>query len=119
MRHIRPLTTGHWPLSTDALSNTTNYTLDNWNRVTTVDYPTGTDPNYSYDANSNMTGWTDANGTWARTYDNDNRMLTESLGGATQLTHTYDATGKKGLLSTTVDANSRTITYSYNSRNLV
>ena len=104
---------------TDALSNTTNYTLDNWNRVTAVDYPTGTDPTFSYDANSNLTGWTDGVGTWARTYDNDNRMLTESLGGTTRVTNVYDSTGKKGLLSTVTDASSRVITYSYNSRNLL
>ena len=52
---------------TDALTRITNYTLDNWNRVTTVDYTTGTDPTYTYDANSNLTGSTDATGKQACT----------------------------------------------------
>jgi len=104
---------------TDALSNVTSYTLDNWNRVTLTNYPTGTDPTFTYDANSNLTGWTDGNGTWARTYDNDNRLLTESFGGATQITYAWDAVGKKGLLSTVTDASGRVITDSYNSRNLL
>lgn len=63
--------------TTDALSRTTSYTLDGWCRVTAVDFPTGTDQTFSYDAESNLTGWTDGVGTWSRTYDDDGRMLTE------------------------------------------
>ncbi len=101
----------------DALSNTTTYTLDNWNRVTAIDYPSGTDPTFTFDACSNLTGWTDAVGTWTRVYDNDNRITSETLGGNTLCSYVYDATNKKGLLSTATDANSRTITYAYTSRN--
>ncbi len=102
---------------TDGRGRSTSYTLDNWNRVTTTTYPTGTNPTFSYDANSNLTGWTDSWGTWARTYDNDNRMLTESKGGSTEITYAYDGTGQKGLLSTVTDVASRTITYAYTTRN--
>ncbi len=56
-------------------------------------------------------------GTTARTSDYDNRLLSESKGGSTVVSHTYDATGKLGLLSTTTDANGRTLTDSYTSRN--
>ncbi|MFA6082263.1 MAG: DUF6531 domain-containing protein [Patescibacteria group bacterium] len=104
---------------TDALSNDTDYTLDNWYRVTGVDYPTGTDPTYSYDANSNLTGWTDDQGTWARVYDNDDRMTSESLGGTTRVSYSYDASGKKGLLSTMTDSGSRVMTYAYTARDQI
>jgi YD repeat-containing protein len=83
----------------------------------TTTYPDSSTKTFSYDANSNLTGWTDAQGTWARVYDADNRCTSESLGGTTRVSYTYDATGKKGLLSTLVDSGSRTITYSYTSRN--
>jgi YD repeat-containing protein len=36
-------------------------------------------------------------------------MTGESKGGSTVVSHTYDATGKKGLLSTTTDTNSYTV----------
>jgi YD repeat-containing protein len=102
---------------TDAMDRTTSYTLDNWLRVTAIDYPSGTDPSFSYDAENHVTGWTDGVGTWARTYDDAGRITAESLGGNTRVSYSYDATGKKGLLSSITDANSRTITYSYTYRN--
>jgi YD repeat-containing protein len=102
---------------TDAMSRTTSYTLDAWHRVTGIDYPAGTDPTFSYDANGNLTGWTDAQGTWARAYDAANRQTTESKGGTTEITYAWDATGKKGLLSSVTGADSRAITYSYTHRN--
>ena len=102
---------------TDALGRLTTYTLDGWNRVTTVTYPDSSTKTVSYDADSNVTGFTDAMGTTSRTYDSDNRLLSESKGGSMVVSHTYDAAGKLGLLSTTTDANGRTLTYSYTSLN--
>ena len=102
---------------TDALSRGTTYTLDGWNRAVTVTYPNSTTKTVSYDANSNVTGFTDVTGTTARVYDADNRLLSETKGGATVVSHTYDAAGKLGLLSTTTDANGRVLTYSYTNRN--
>ena len=102
---------------TDALGRLTTYTLDGWERVTTTTYPDSTTKTVSYDADSNVTGFTDATGTTARTYDADSRLLSESKGGATVVSHTYDAAGKLGLLSTTTDANGRTLTYAYTNRN--
>jgi RHS repeat-associated protein len=101
---------------TDALSRTTNYTYDNWMRLTTVDYPAGTDPTFTYDVNNNMTQMVDANGTFTWVYDNADRPTSETFGGTTMASYAYDATGKKGLLSTVTDSNSRVLTYSYTDR---
>jgi len=104
---------------TDALGRLTTYTLDGWERVTTVTYPDSTTKTVSYDADSSPTAFTDATGTTSRTYDSDNRLLSESKGGSTVVSHTYDAAGKLGLLSTTTDANSRVLTYAYTSLNQI
>ncbi len=101
---------------TDALTRTTTYTLDGWERVTTLTYPNASTKTVSYDADDNVTGFTDATGTTARVYDFDNRLLSESKGGSTVVSHTYDVTGKLGLLSTTTDANGRVLNYSYTGR---
>jgi RHS repeat-associated protein len=102
---------------TDAMNRTTSYTLDAWERVTGIDYPSGTDTTFSYDAENHLTGWTDAQGTWARTYDDAGRITAETLGGNTRSSYSWDATGKKQLLSSMTDASSRTVTYAYTSRN--
>ena len=78
---------------TDALSRTTTYTLDNWLRVITHTYPNSSTQTFSYDANGNKTGWTDAQGTWSRTYDTANRMTAEKLNTVTRFSYAYDATG--------------------------
>ena len=102
---------------TDALGRLTTYTLDGWERVTTTTYPDSSTKTVSYDADSNVTAFSDATGTTARTYDADSRLLSESKAGATVVSHTYDAAGKLGLLSTTTDANGRVLTYAYTSLN--
>ena len=43
------------------------------NRVTTVDYPSGTDPTFTWDAENRLTSWTDAVGSWTRDYDDCGR----------------------------------------------
>src|SRR5579884_216787 len=102
---------------TDALNRTTNYTLDNWERVTTITYPDSSTKTFSYDPEGNLTGWTDSNGTWSRTYDAANRITSEKLNNVARFTYSYDAVGQKGLLSTLTDTNWRVITYSYTARN--
>ena len=102
---------------TDALGRLTTYTLDGWERTATVTYPDSSTKTVSYDADSNTTAFTDATGKTSRAYDSDNRLLSESKGGSTVVSHTYDAAGKLGLLSTTTDANGRVLTYAYTSRN--
>jgi RHS repeat-associated protein len=100
----------------DAMSRTTSYTLDGWERVSTETYPDSSVKSFTYDADSNVTGFTDGTGTTTRTYDADDRLLSEAKGGSTIVSHAYDASGKLGLLSTTTDANGRVLTYAYTSR---
>ena len=103
---------------TDALSQVTTYALDEWERVKAVTYTgrTGDNKTFTYDPNSNLTAFTDVTGSTSRTYDNADRLTNESKGGSTVVAHSYDATGKKGQLSTTTDANGRVITYAYTTR---
>jgi RHS repeat-associated protein len=102
---------------TDALSRTTTYTPDAWERLVTITYPDSSTKSFNFDGDNNLTSFTDATGTISRSYDAEDRLLSESKGGSTVVSHTYDATGKLGLLSTTTDANGRVITYSYTARN--
>src|SRR5581483_10967426 len=103
----------------DARRLTTYYTVDAWERLTAINYPvpSGTNPTFSYDADSNLTQMVDATGTTTWAYDNANRLTSESKGGSTVVSYGYDAVGKKGLLSTITDSNGRVITYSYTARN--
>jgi RHS repeat-associated protein len=101
----------------DALSHSSSFTLDAWGRATSVTTPAGTTTSV-YDANSNITSATDANSrTNTSTFDFDNRPLVVTKANGDAVTYAYDATGKKGLLSTKTDGNSHVTTYSYTSRN--
>lgn len=104
---------------TDAMGRVTTYTLDGWSRTTAVAYTgqSGDNKTFTYDANSNLTGFTDVTGTTARVYDNANRIRTETKGGVTVAAWTYDDPTKLGLLCKLYDINSRLLTYSYTSRN--
>ncbi len=90
----------------------TTYSLDSWERVVTTAYPDSSTHTFAYDADSNLTSFTDATGTTSRTYDGDSRITSEYKGGSAVVSYGYDATGKKGLLSTITDSNSRTLTRS-------
>ena len=70
-----------------------------------------------FDADSNLTSFTDATGTTSRSYDNDCRLTSESKGGSTVVSYSYDGTGQLGLLSSTTDSNGRTISRGYDSLN--
>ena len=78
-------------VSTDALGNSTTYTLDDQQRTTGIRYPDGT--------------------TVARTYGADNTLASDENG-----TYTYDAQGN---MLTSTDVMGRTTTYTYNSDNQV
>ncbi|MCL5283446.1 MAG: hypothetical protein M1330_01855 [Armatimonadetes bacterium] len=101
---------------TDAMGRTTSYTQDNWERPVQINYPDGSVYTYGYDADSNLTGFSDPTGTTTRTYDVDNRLTSESKGTST-IKYTYDGTGQIGLLSSVTDQNGRTISYTYTARN--
>jgi|SRR5579884_302184 len=84
---------------------------------TPITYPDSSTHTFQYDPDNNLTQFVDATGTTTRAYDNCDRMTSESKGGSTVVSYSYDATGEKGLLSSVTDANSRVITFSYTSRN--
>ena len=102
---------------TDAMSRTTYYTPDTWERVVTTTYPDNSQNTYGYDANGNLTAFAGYAASWTRTYDADNRMLAEYIGSTPIVSHTYDAAGQKGLLSSITDYDGRTISYTYTARN--
>ena len=102
---------------TDAMRRKTTYTPDAWERNTQTSYPDGTANTYGYDANSNLTAFANYAASFTRTYDADDRLLAEAFSGIRHFSHTYDAAGQKGLLSTTADYDGRVITYAYSARN--
>ena len=102
---------------TDAMSRTTTYTSDTWERNVKTSYPDGTTNTYGYDANSNLTAFANPVIAFTRTYDADNRMTFEYTGTTRTGSHSYDAAGQKGLLSTTTDYDGRVISYAYSARN--
>ena len=100
---------------TDALGRLTTYTLDGWNRVTTVTYPDSSTKTVSYDANSNVTGFTDGTGTTSRTYDAANRLtsLTNKNSSATVLSsfgHGYNSDDKR---TSCTEATGDVVSYGY------
>src|SRR5205807_5139774 len=100
--------------TTDALSHSTSVSFDNWGRVSSITTPAGT-TSTTYDADSNVLTVVDPNSHTAltNTFDNDNRILTSTKANGDEVQYAYDATGKKGLLSTFTDGNSHVTTYSY------
>ncbi len=102
---------------TDALTHSSSVTLDNWGRTLTATTPAGT-TSYYYDDDSNLTKITDANShDTTFTYDDAERLLTKTLANGDVMTYAYDATGKKGLLSSQTDGNGRATSFTYTSRN--
>jgi YD repeat-containing protein len=102
---------------TDAESRETTYSLDAWERCTLTTYPDSSTHSFAFDADSNLSSFVDATGTTYRYYDGDSRLTSETKGGNTVVAYGYDASGKKGLLSTVTDSNSRVITRSYDGLN--
>jgi RHS repeat-associated protein len=103
---------------TDAIGHITTYTYDGWLRKTATSYTTSYyNCTYGYDYDSNLNSFANYEGTYTRQYDADDRLTQEALGGTTVLQHSYDATGKLGLLSTMTDPDGRVLTYAYTSRN--
>ena len=71
----------------------------------------------AYNADSLVTSVTDDNShAVSQTFDNNGRPLVTTKANGDTFTNTFDATGKKGLLSSTTDGSSHTITYSYTAR---
>jgi RHS repeat-associated protein len=101
----------------DALSHSSSITLDAWGRATSVTTPAGT-TTAVYDPNGNAVSTTDANShTNTATFDFDDRPLVLTKANGDVVSYSYDATGKKGLLSSKTDGNAHTTYYSFTSRN--
>ncbi|MBC8029832.1 MAG: Ig-like domain-containing protein [Pyrinomonadaceae bacterium] len=101
--------------ATDALSRTTDYTLDSLNRATQVAYPGGFSESVSYDGGGLVQSHTDKRGSVStKTYDNLGRELLIRVADAEQtvdvMTATYDDVQSK---ETKRDANGREIVLSY------
>jgi len=102
---------------TDAMGRTTTYTPDAWERLTTLTYPDSTTRTYGYDPNGNLTSFNNAIVSISRSYDADNRLLADYYGGVRAVSHAYDASGQKGLLSTTTDYLGNVHAFTYTARN--
>jgi RHS repeat-associated protein len=100
--------TSHPSGGTDALNHTTAYSYDNLERRTLVDYPSGTDPSFSYDSGDLLTSFSDATGTTTREYDDLGRLTSESKGGRT-FSYTYDPIGNRASMT---DPDNRVFAYS-------
>lgn len=71
----------------------------------------------AYDPDNNLTAFANRAGSFSRTFDTDDRLLGESLNGASVVSHTYDPSYAKGLLGSTTDNTGRIIYYGYTNRN--
>jgi len=95
----------------------TGYTYQAWGLLTGVDYPTGTDPTFSYNVDGLRTSVTDGAGTQNWTYDALHRVLTHEQpigGGSTKtVTNTYNSDGQRSQM--TLSGLSGAWTYTYNS----
>jgi len=116
----------------DNANNVTHYSFDGLSRLMRAQWPDGTSRSYAYDNLNALTGLTDERGkVWGRSYDQDERLGTETdplleatsygYDGADRLTsitdplglavqYSYDATGR---LQSMTDRSSRTTTYQY------
>jgi RHS repeat-associated protein len=90
---------------------------ENYRSGVTGDNETNVTTEYSYDANGNRTGITDAKGNETTfTYDELNRLVSESDALDNTTSYSYDAAGKR---VTVADAMGRTTRYTYSVRGLL
>ncbi|MBM4146703.1 MAG: hypothetical protein FJ240_10620 [Nitrospira sp.] len=97
---------------TDATGVTITYTYDALKRLTTINYPDTTQNiNYTYDSTGKVLTMTDQSGTTTYTYDNSNRLISEtkSIDGKS-FTNTYTYT-TGGSLSSITYPGGRTVSY--------
>ena len=103
---------------TDSIGRVTNYVYDNLNRMTRIDYgvPVGqqTQKNYAYDDLSRLISATNEAGTVNFTYDNRNRLKTETDVFGHLIERSYDAASRRTLLK--LDTNVQT-SYAYDNAN--
>jgi RHS repeat-associated protein len=100
---------------TDGKNQTSSYTYDPLDRLTRITFQDGSQVNYAYDGNGNLSSRTDATGTTTFAYDHLNRMTTKNLPGGSSITFAWDASGNLGSLT---DAGG-TVSYGYDDTNNV
>jgi len=118
---------GNVTQSTDFNGQITSYSYDVNNRITGITYENGLSETFSYDAIGNRTQATKTeNGdtsTWNYTYDNLNRLSSETqfTGTADEVTlsydYDYDAQGNRTTLTETTDTQSRVTRYTFDTLN--
>ena len=102
----------------DGLLNETVYTRDAWGRVTQATIGGVTVFTAGYDLNDNLVWYKDGlNNQTTTVYDAANRVTSVTNGRSDVITYTWDAVGKKGLLSSKTNGNNQTTVYSYTARN--
>ncbi len=89
--------TGNPISKTDATGITITYAYDSLNRLTSVNFPDSTQNiSYTYDATGKVLSMTDPSGTTTYSYDNSNRLLsdTKTIEGKTfNISYSYSLTG--------------------------
>ncbi len=103
---------GNRTTSVNARGTTATRTVNPRGEVTAVAYSDATRPlAYAYDKNGNPTSVTDATGTRALTYDNEERLLTVGVPGATtRFSYAYNANGD---ITTRTFPDGRATVYTY------
>ena len=113
MRSSRLYYNGNGDVSayTNPLNQTINYTFDDADRETGIDYPTGTNTSFGYDNANRPTSMTDATGTTTWTLDNASQLTALSTPEG-NMSYTYQDSGRR---ATMVEAGVGTTTYGYDS----
>jgi len=98
----------------DCKNQTVNYVYDNADRLTTIDYPTGTDTTFSYDNANRRTQMVDSTGTTSWVWDAADRLTSCTTPGSNVVAYSYDNANRR----TGVTLNStQTWTYGFDSGN--
>jgi len=99
---------------TDFNGDITSYDYDSNDRLTLVNYVDGSNESNSYDAEGNRLTATNGQGTWTYTYDELNRLSSETKPTAEVLEYQYDSNGNKTELKITyANATVRTESFTY------
>lgn len=105
------LGTGEVSRYTSPLSYFIDYEFDDAGRLVLVDYPTGTDTTFTYDASSRRTQMVDSTGTTTWTYNAANEV-TDFDSPQGNIDYTYNTAGQ---IATYVNSGVGTTSYSYDS----